>query len=117
MAQAPETPGGGGKGVLSPQMSDELWRQSMAEQLVERSRAGGVKLVGPDGLLSGITRTVLETALETELADHLGFDKGDPAGQGALNVRNGYSAKTVQTDLGPVRISVPRDRAGTSSRR
>ena len=70
-------------------------------------------LSGPGGVLSGITRTVLETALETELADHLGFDKGDPAGRGAPNVRNGYSAKTVHTDVGPVRIAVPRDRAGT----
>ncbi len=93
-------------------MSDELWRQTMAEQLVERSRTGGVKLVGPGGLLTGITKTVLETALETELSGHLGFDKGDPAGQGAANVRNGHTEKTVQTDLGPVRISVPRDRAG-----
>ena len=117
--QAREQAGGsaadspGGDGGVSPELADEAWRQSMAEQLVQRSREGGMKLVGPDGLLAGITKTVLETALETELSDHLGFGKGDTAGQGAANVRNGHSGKTVQTDLGPVRISVPRDRAGS----
>ena len=87
--------------------------QQWAQRLVDQARADGVKLVGPGGLLAGITRRVLETALETEMADHLGYDKGDPAGRGGANERNGHSAKTVHTDLGPVRIKVPRDRAGT----
>src|SRR5262249_58534445 len=68
---------------------------------------------GPGGLLTGITQLVLETALETELADHLGYDKGDRAGRGSPNMRNGHSAKTVHTEAGPVRIAVPRDRAGS----
>ena len=32
---------------------------------------------------------VLETALETDLSDHLGYDRGDPAGRGSPNMRNG----------------------------
>src|SRR5215472_17707231 len=92
------------------------WRQELAEELIGRARSEGVQLTGPGGLLTGITQMVLETALETELSDHLGYDKGDPAGRGSPNMRNGHSAKTVHTDAGPVRIAVPRDRAGSSGR-
>jgi transposase-like protein len=54
---------------------------------------------------------VLQTALETELSDHLGHEHGGtPAGE---NVRNGHSPKTVRTQIGPVTVKVPRDRAGT----
>ena len=53
---------------------------------------------------------VVEGALEGELDDHLGYGKHDPAGRNGGNSRNGYRAKTVLTDTGPVEISVPRDR-------
>ncbi|WP_145737879.1 IS256 family transposase [Saccharopolyspora dendranthemae] len=84
----------------------------LARDLIERAQAEGVSLVGPDGLLAGVTRTVLQTALEAEMTEHLGYDKGDPAGRGAGNHRNGSSAKTVRTEVGPVPIEVPRDRRG-----
>jgi transposase-like protein len=86
--------------------------QRVAEQLLEQARTDGVKLVGPGGLLAGVTRRILESALETEMADHLGYDRGDPAGRGAPNGRNGHSAKTVHTDLGPIPLKIPRDRLG-----
>jgi len=86
--------------------------QRIAEELLERARAGGVKLVGPGGVLAGVTRRILESALEMEMAEHLGYDKGDPAGSGAPNSRNGYSAKTVHTDVGPIALKIPRDRRG-----
>jgi putative transposase len=72
----------------------------------------GVDLVGPDGLLAGLTKTVLETALEAEMSEHLGYDKHDPVGQAGGNSRNGTRAKTVLTEIGPVQIEVPRDRDG-----
>ena len=50
----------------------DTWRQELAEELIARARTEGVQLAGPGGLLTGITKMVLETALETELADHLG---------------------------------------------
>ena len=56
---------------------------------------------------------MLETALDAELVGHLGHERGERSGSG--NVRNGSSAKTVRTDVGEVRISVPRDRAATFS--
>ena len=45
----------------------------LAEELVARARAEGVELVGPGGLLTDLTKTVLETALEAEMDDHLGY--------------------------------------------
>ena len=84
-----------------------------AEQLVARARAEGVELTGDDGLLTAMIRQVLQTGLEVELADHLGYEPYDPAGRGSGNSRNGSSAKTVTTDVGDVALRVPRDRNGT----
>src|SRR3954449_12060183 len=87
--------------------------QQLAQTLVEQARAEGVELVGPGGLLTGLTKTVLETALEAELSEHLGYDKHDPAGRNRANSRNGTRTKTVLTAVGPVQIEVPRDRDGS----
>ena len=95
--------------AVVPSESDE----ELAEQLVERARSEGLELTGPNGLLTGLTRRVLETALETELSDHLGYEPGDPAGRGSGNSRNGRSTKKVHTEVGQVSIGVPRDRNGT----
>jgi putative transposase len=84
----------------------------LAQGLVERARAEGLQLVGPGGLLTQLTQRVLQTALEAEMSEHLGYEKGDPAGRGAPNSRNGHSKKVVATDIGPVTIAVPRDTAG-----
>jgi hypothetical protein len=86
----------------------ELDRE-LAEQLVARARTEGVNLVGENGLLKGLVKLVLEA----ELTDHLGYEKGDRAGAGSGNSRNDTSRKRVLTDVGPVEIDVPRDRAGT----
>jgi transposase-like protein len=88
--------------------------QRAAEELVRRAREQGLSLTGPDGLLKQLTKTVLETALNEELTEHLGHEKHGPATGEAGNVRNGTRAKTVLTEAtGQVQISVPRDRAGT----
>ena len=86
--------------------------QKLAEELVARAREQGVSLTGPEGLLKQLTKTVLETALDQEMAEHLGHEKhGQPV---AGNVRNGTRGKTVLTEAsGQVPIEVPRDRAGT----
>jgi transposase-like protein len=87
--------------------------QRLVDQLVERARAGGMALTGEGGLLAQLTKRVLESALDGEITDHLGYDKHDPAGRGTGNSRNGTRAKTVLTDVGPVEIAVPRDRDGS----
>src|SRR5262249_18353788 len=84
-----------------------------AEALVERARSDGVALTGEGGLLTALMGQVLQTGLEVELADHLGYEAYDPAGRGSGNSRNGSYPKTVTTEIGPVDLRMPRDRQGT----
>ena len=81
--------------------------------LVERARTEGVELVGPGGLLTGLTKTVLETALGAELDEHLGYSKHAVEGRNSGNSRNGTRSKTVLTEVGEVELEVPRDRDGS----
>jgi putative transposase len=87
--------------------------QKLIDQLVEQARSKGLQLTGEGGLLQQLTKTVLESALEGEITDHLGYGKHDPAGKDGGNSRNGTRSKTVLTDIGPVEIDVPRDREGS----
>jgi transposase-like protein len=85
-----------------------------AAELVRLAKEQGLSLTGPEGLLKQFTKTVLETALNEEMTEHLGYEKRDLAGAGSGNVRNGTRSKTVLTEAGGhVGIEVPRDRAGT----
>lgn len=86
---------------------------AVAEQLVAAARGQGIELTGPNGLLTGLTRQVLQSALEAELTEHLGYDPGDRVGKQTPNSRNGSTPKTVRTEIGDLTIQVPRDRAGT----
>lgn len=85
----------------------------LAGQLVEAAAERGIELTGADGLLTALTRQVLQSALEAEMSAHLGYDKHDPIGRLVENSRNGSSAKTVRTEIGDVTIAVPRDREGS----
>ncbi len=88
--------------------------EKAAVELVRLAKEQGLSLTGPEGLLKQLTKTVLETALNEEITEHLGYEKHDPAGVGADNIRNGTRSKTVLTEnTGQVQIEVPRDRAGT----
>jgi putative transposase len=87
--------------------------QKLIDQLVEQARSKELQLTGEGGLLQQLTKTVLESALEGEITDHLGYGKHDPAGKDGGNSRNGTRSKTVLTDIGPVEIDVPRDREGS----
>ena len=94
-------------------MAAQIDQQRLAQELVEQARAEGVELVGAGGLLTGLTKSVLETALEAEMTEHLGYDKHDSMGRNGGNSRNGTRTKTVLTEIGPVDIEVPRDRDAT----
>lgn len=87
--------------------------EQLIAMLVDRARGDGLKLTGEGGLLQQLTKRVLESALDGEITDHVGYDKHDPAGRGSGNTRNGSRTKTVLTDVGPVEVRVPRDAAGT----
>jgi putative transposase len=69
-------------------------------------------LLGEEGLFKQLKKALIERALGAELTEHLGYEKGDPAGRGSGNNRNGFSTKTVLTDDSEIEISVPRDRSG-----
>ena len=98
----------GGKPARRPLVDDEL-----ADQLLGKAQAEGSELFGPDGLLSQLTKAVLERALAEEMTGHLGYEKHDPAGRGSGNSRNGTTPKTLLTDVGAVDLAVPRDRNGS----
>ena len=91
-----------------PLVDDEL-----ADQLLGKAQAEGAELLGPDGLLSQLTKALLERALAEEMTGHLGYGKHDPAGRGSGNSRNGTTPKTLLTDVGAVDLAVPRDRDGS----
>lgn len=96
--------GAGGSGVtIAPEFAAEL---------VASARENGVALTGPGGLVSELARQVLQAALNAELTAHLGHEPGGTPGADG-NVRNGYTPKTVRTEVGDIPLQVPRDRAGT----
>lgn len=99
--------------IVSAVRLTEAQEDEIARGLVARARSEGAEFVGPDGSLSGLTKRVMEAALEEELTDHLGYEPHDPAGHHSGNSRNGTRAKSVLTKVGPVSVDVPRDRAGT----
>jgi len=104
-------------GVMEPAPGQALARkistEDLADELMARAETDGVGLVGPGGLLADLTKRVLEAMLEGELTDHVGYAPHDRAGHGSGNSRNGTRSKTVLTEIGPIDLDVPRDRAGT----
>jgi transposase-like protein len=100
--------------VTKKKAAEQTAEQQAAVELVRLAQEQGLSLTGPDGLLKQLTKTVLETALNEEMTEHLGYEKHDPPGAGTGNIRNGTRAKTVLTETtGGVEIDVPRDRAAT----
>ncbi len=104
---------------MSPPSKEPVHKPSAEEinaarELVRQARDRGVALTGPDGLLKALTKTVIETALDEEMSDHLGYDKHEPVGRNLANSRNGKRSKTLLTDAcGEVEVEVPRDRDST----
>ena len=63
-------------------------------------------------LLKQLFKGTIEEMLESEMDEHLGYDKHSPLGDLSGNSRNGYNKKTIQTQMGKAEIKVPRDRNG-----
>src|SRR5947208_1556080 len=90
--------------------------QAIRDEIIEELLQGyssPTDLLGEEGLFKELKKRLLERALGAELSEHLGYEKGDPAGRGSGNSRNGYSSKTVVGDGGAIEIAVPRDRNGS----
>jgi putative transposase len=92
---------------------NEMVEAGLLDGVMDTVDRDGLALTGQGGFLPELVKAVLERGLQTEMSDHLGYDKGDPAGRGSPNSRNGSSAKTISTEVGDVDLDVPRDRAGS----
>lgn len=99
-----------GVAAVAPGVAERL-EQLLPAEVLDEVLAGlePEEITGSGGLLSVLAGRVVEAALQAELTGHLGYEPGDAPGQGA-NARNGSTAKTLQTELGEVRIRTPRDR-------
>ncbi|GFG90493.1 hypothetical protein MBOU_25350 [Mycobacterium bourgelatii] len=85
------------------EMAEALRASGVVDDLLAQVDSGEVALTGEGGLLPGLIKLALERGLAAELTDHLGYEKGDPAGRALPNARNGTSPKTVQTEAAPSR--------------
>src|SRR5674476_1561888 len=70
-------------------------------------------LLAPGGAFNRLRKRLIERLLGSELNVHLGYAKGQRVVAEDGNHRNGYSAKTVLGEDGPVALDIPRDRLGT----
>src|SRR6266496_2705412 len=95
------------------QAINEMVDAGLLDHLMSKVDNDGLALTGEGGLLPELVKAVLEGGLAAELTGHLGYEKGDPAGRGSPNSRNGSTGKTLATEVGDVGLRVPRDRAGT----
>jgi putative transposase len=92
---------------------NQMIEAGLLDDVMARADAGELRLTGEGGFLPEMIKAVLERGLAAELTGHLGYEKGDPAGRGSPNSRNGSSPKTLASEVGDVALAVPRDRAGT----
>ncbi len=88
----------------STDMLDELIKEHLAQGKHPK------ELLAEGGLLKQLTKAIVERCLEGEMEDHLGYEKGERAGKGSENRRNGYSKKTLTTEQGDINLGIPRDR-------
>ena len=95
------------------QAINEMLDTGLLDDLMDRVDAGALTLTGEGGLLPEMVKAVLERGLQAELTGHLGYEKGDRAGRGSPNSRNGTTPKTLATEVGNIGLDVPRDRAST----
>jgi putative transposase len=92
---------------------NDMLDAGLLDGLMDRVDAGELTLTGPGGFLPEMVKAVLERGLQAELTEHLGYEKGDPVGRGSPNSRNGFTPKTLATEVGEVPLDTPRDRAGS----
>jgi putative transposase len=94
------------------QVVNEMIDAGLLDEVMARVDADGLALTGQGGFLPEMVKAVLERGLAAELTEHLGYEKGDPAGRGSPNSRNGSTPKMLATEVGDIGLDTPRDRAG-----
>lgn len=103
----------GGLPVTARDAVKEMIEAGLLDRVMSQVDAGGLALTGDGGFLPEMIKAVLERGLAAEQTAHLGYEKGDPAGRGTANSRNGSTPKMLATEVGDIGLDVPRDRAGT----
>lgn len=83
-----------------------------ASEWLDQIVTGPMTAESVEEVMRGFKKALIERALGAELSHHLGYPAGGAKPQTTANQRNGSSGKTVLTDDGPLRIDIPRDRAG-----
>ena len=83
---------------IRPELIDELLKDYKQPE----------DITGSDGILKQLTKAILERALNAELTHELGYEKHSRSDK--VNSRNGNSSKTLKTDHGDMKLSIPRDR-------
>lgn len=105
----------------TPVVAADLVDDSLIEAMLGRVDEAGLQLTGEGGFLPALIKACLEKGLAAELTDHLGYQphertavgpNGERAGE-PRNARNGTTAKTLDTEVGPVELAVPRDRTSS----
>ncbi|RAV05298.1 IS256 family transposase [Mycolicibacterium sp. GF69] len=92
---------------------EALRSAGVLDDVLAKIDAGQLQLTGEGGFLPEMVKAVLERGLAAELTDHLGYEKGDPIGRELPNARNGFTPKTVASEVGDVGLAIPRDRDGS----
>jgi putative transposase len=92
---------------------DLIVEAGLLDKVLAQVDTGELRLTGEGGFIPEMLRRSLEAGLRVELSDHLGYEKGDPAGQGSGNSRNGFTPKRLGTEVGDIDLATPRDRNGT----
>ena len=87
--------------------------EDVVELVMAKVRTEGLELLGDGGIIAELTKKILERALDEELTDHVGYDRGDRAGRNLGNSRNGSTPKRLLTEIGAVDLEIPRDRDGS----
>jgi putative transposase len=90
--------------------ADQAAQPQIPSELLDQLVTGPMTAGQVQGLFDQFKKALLERALGAEMSHHLGYAPGQAKPEGAVNQRNGKSAKTVLTDTGALRVDVPRDR-------
>ena len=92
---------------------EALRSSGVLDDVLAKVDAGQLQLTGEGGFLPEMVKAVLERGLAAELTGHLGYEQGDPVGRELPNARNGFTPKTVASEVGQVGLAIPRDRDGS----